>query len=117
MSSENIPKLSFSSKINITSNQTGPIAEARHGANCYVDQLLRSGLYKSTHNAWASQVAPEVKKPPANVGDLRDMGSNPGCGRSPGGGHGNPPQYSCLENAMDSRSWWATVHRAAQSQT
>ena len=45
----------------------------------------------------ASQVAPAAKNPPANAGDVRDMGSIPGLGRSPGGGHGNPFQYSCLE--------------------
>ena len=44
-----------------------------------------------------------VKTPPANTGDLRDVGSIPGSGRSPGGGHGNPLQYSCLENLMDRR--------------
>ena len=43
-------------------------------------------------------VALEVKNPPANAGDIRDVGSIPGLGRSPGGGHGNPSQYSCLEN-------------------
>ena len=42
-----------------------------------------------------------VKNPPANAGDARDMGSVPGLGRSPGGGHGNPLQYSCPENHMD----------------
>ena len=42
-----------------------------------------------------------VKNPPANVGDLRDSGSNPGSGRSSGGGHGNPLQYSCLKNSTD----------------
>ena len=42
-----------------------------------------------------------VKNPPANAGDIRDEGSIPGLGRSPGGGHGNPLQYSCLENPMD----------------
>ena len=42
-----------------------------------------------------------------NVGDL---GSVPGLGRSPGGGHGNPLQYSCLENLLDRGAWWATVH-------
>ena len=47
---------------------------------------------------WASQVASVVKNPPANAGDLRDAVSIPGLGRSPGGGHGNPVQYSCLEN-------------------
>ena len=42
-----------------------------------------------------------IKKQPASAGDLRDGGSIPELGRSPGGGHGNPPQYSCLENSMD----------------
>ena len=41
-----------------------------------------------------------VKNPPTNAGDVRDVGSFPGLGRSPGGGHGNPPQHSCLENPM-----------------
>jgi len=58
-----------------------------------------------------------VKNLPANVGDVMDAGLIPGLGRSPGGGHGNPLQCSCLENAMDSRDWWATVHRVAKSQT
>ena len=53
----------------------------------------------------------------ANTGDIRDVGSIPGSGRFPGGGHGNPPQYSCLENSMDRGAWWATVHGAAQSRT
>ena len=52
-----------------------------------------------------------VKIPPANAGDV---GSIPGWGRSPGGGHGNPLQYSCLENPMDRGAWWATVHRVAK---
>ena len=58
-----------------------------------------------------------VKKLPANAGGDKDMGSIPGSGRSPGGGHGNPPQYSCLENPMDRGTWRATVHRVAKSQT
>ena len=49
----------------------------------------------------ASQVALVVKNPPASAGDVRDMGSIPGLGRSPGEGNGNPLQYSCLENTMD----------------
>ena len=60
---------------------------------------------------WASQVALVVKNLPANAGDLRDVGSSPGLGRSPGGGHGNPLQYSCLENPMDRGAWQALVHR------
>ena len=58
-----------------------------------------------------------VKNPPANAGDLRDMGLIPGLGRSPGGGHGSPLQYSHLENPMDRGAWWATGHRVAQSWT
>ena len=50
-----------------------------------------------------------VKNLPANVGDIRDVGSIPRSGRSPGGEHGNPLQYSCLENPMDRGAWLATV--------
>ena len=49
-------------------------------------------------------MALEVKNPPANAGDVREVGSIPGSGRSPGGGHGNPLQYSCLENLLEQRS-------------
>ena len=58
-----------------------------------------------------------VKNLHANAGDIRDMGSIPGSGRSPGGGHGNPLQYSCLKNPMDRGAWWATVHGVAKSGT
>ena len=58
-----------------------------------------------------------VKNPPANAGDTRDAGSVPGSGKFPEGGHGNPLQYSCLENPMDRGAWRATVHRVAKSQT
>ena len=51
-----------------------------------------------------------VKNPPATAGDIKDLGSIPGWGRSPGKGHGNPLQYSCLENSMDRGAWQATVH-------
>ena len=60
-----------------------------------------------------SQVALVVKNLPPNAGDTRDVGSVPGWGRSPGGGHGNPLQYSCLENPMDRGDWWATAHGIA----
>ena len=62
----------------------------------------------------ASQVVLVVNNQPVNAGDLRDSASIPGSGRSPGGGHGNPLQYSCLENPMDRGVWWATVHRIAE---
>ena len=65
----------------------------------------------------ASQVVPVVKDPPANSGDVRDVGSISRSGRSPGGGHGNPPQYSCLGNPMDRGAWRAAVHGVAESQT
>ena len=55
------------------------------------------------------------KNLPANGGDARDMGSISGLGRFPGGGHGNPLQYSCLENPMDREAWEATAHRVAKS--
>ena len=58
-----------------------------------------------------------VKNLPANAGDIRDVSSIPGLGRSPGGGHGYPLQYSYLENPMDREAWRATVHRVAHSWT
>ena len=58
-----------------------------------------------------------VKNPPANAGDTGDAAWIPELGRSPGGGHGNPLQYSCLENPMDRGAWWATVREVAKSQT
>ena len=57
-----------------------------------------------------------VKNPPASAGDIRDTGLIPELGRSPGGGHGITLQYSCLENPMDRRAWWATVHGVAESE-
>ena len=58
-----------------------------------------------------------VKNLPASAGDERDVGWIPRSGRSPGEGHGNPFQYSCLENPMDRGAWWTTVHRVSSSQT
>ena len=57
------------------------------------------------------------KNLPANTGDVRDTGLNPGLGRSPRGGHGNPLQYSCLENPMDRGMWPASIRRVTKSQT
>ena len=62
----------------------------------------------------ASQVALAVKNPPANAGDIRDMGSIPGSGSFPGEGHGNTLQYSFLENVTDWGACWAIVHRVAK---
>ena len=58
-----------------------------------------------------------VKYPLANAGDTGDAGLIPGSGRSPGVGNGNPLQYSCLENSMDRRTWWAPVHGVTKSWT
>jgi len=62
-------------------------------------------------------VALVVKNPPANAEDIRGVGLIPELGRSAGGGHGNPLQYSYLENPIDRGAWWATVHKFTQSQT
>ena len=62
-------------------------------------------------------MALEVKNSPANAGDMRDVGLIPGSGRSPGGGHNNPLQYSCLEHSIDREAWQAMVHRSAESDT
>ena len=58
-----------------------------------------------------------TKNLPANAGVIRDSGLIPGLGRFPGGGHGNPLQYPCLENPMDRGAWQATVHEVTKSQT
>ena len=60
-------------------------------------------LFPYSH--WVSQVVLVVNNPPANAGNIRDVSSIPGSGRSPGEGHGNPLQYSCLENAMGIGAW------------
>ena len=65
----------------------------------------------------ASQVLLVIKNQSANAGDVRDADSIPGSGRLPGGGHGSPLQYSCLENPMDRGAWWATVYRVTKSWT
>ena len=64
----------------------------------------------------SSQVVLVVNNPSANAGDIRDMGSIPGPGRSPGGRHGNPLQCSCLENPIDRGAWQASVHGVEESQ-
>ena len=58
-----------------------------------------------------------IKNLPTNAGDAGDSSLIPGLGRSPGGGNGNPLQYSCLENPIERGAWQATVHKVARSQT
>ena len=84
-------------------------------------------LGHQSQNAWVrfychSSPLLVVKNWPANAGRVREAGSIPGLGRSSGGGHGNPLQYSCLENprtrrSLDRGAWWATVHRVEKSWT
>ena len=70
-----------------------------------------------TNHPRASQVALVVKNLPANAGDVRDVASVPGWGRTPGGELGNPLQYSCQENPVDREAWWSVVYRVKESDT
>ena len=74
------------------------------------------GFYRLVVLCWASQAALMVENLPANSGVREDTSLIPGSGRSPGGGHGNPLQYSCLENPTDRRAWQPMVHRVTKSQ-
>ena len=89
-----------------------PLKEKRGQGSCNTDPFRSSTRCQSK---WASQVALVVKNPLTNTGDVRDASSIPGSGRSPGGGHGNPLQYSCLENPMDRGAWRATVRGITES--
>ena len=88
-----------------------------HGEGHLMSLLIHEHLKASWALRGASQVALVVKNPPADVGDVRDVGSIPELGRSLGEGNGNPLQYTFLENPMDRGAWWATVHGVAKSQT
>ena len=74
-------------------------------------------VFRGAQTYWVSQVVLVIKNLPVSAGDLRDMGSILGWGRSPGGGHGNPFQYSCPKNLMNREAWQAMVHRVAGSDT
>ena len=99
----------------------GPTLAGSHGHY----RTLNSTLTEMGNNVkmWkkqvlrASQAVLVVKKPPTNAGAVRDVGLIPGLGRSPGGGHGNPLQYSCLENPMERRAQQATDRGVAKSRT
>ena len=66
---------------------------------------------------WGFPGGSVVKHPPASAEDIRDVGSIPGSGRSPGGGNGNPLQYSIPDTSVERGAWWATVHGVTESQT
>ena len=74
--------------------------------------------YKNYNKSDKFRVMPSfnmVKNPPANSGDAGDVGLNPGSGRSPGVGNGNPLRYSCLENSMERGTWWAAIQGASKT--
>ena len=85
---------------------------------CYIVFVHQTFIRRQLDSSCgAPQVVLVVRNLPANVGDLRDMSLIPKLGRFSGGGHGNPRQYSCLENLMDRGAWWVTAHRVTESDT
>ena len=88
----------------------------KYGKICQTALSTKSTSYSRLESCGASQVELEVKNPPANAGDIRDMSSIPGWGRSDAGGLGHPPRHSCLENPMGRGVWRVTVHEVAKSQ-
>ena len=95
--------------VEMETKQRGKVGELVNDlASCSVPGLCKPGT---------SQVALVVKSLPASAGDIRDVGSIPGWRRSPGRGHGNPLQYSCLENPTDRGAWRATVAGVTKRQT
>ena len=79
--------------------------------------LCKDGPFANLRSHVGFPVALVVKNSPANAGDLRDRGLIPESEKCPGGGHGNPLQYSCLENSVDRGAWWAIVPRIPKSLT
>ena len=75
---------------------------------------LKKGIRYLLQYSWASLGGSDSKESACNA---RDLASIPGLGRSSGGGHGNPLQYSCLENPMNRGAWWAIVHGVAKNRT
>ena len=79
--------------------------------------LFKINFYWNIAVLRASQVAQLVKNPPANAGDVRDVGLTPGSERSPGVENGSPLPYSCLKSFLDRGAWCPTVHGVTESQT
>ena len=98
-------------------NCKGAAIKNNHCIRTAGDQKSVLGCFIKTANRplYASQGVLVVKNLPVNAADIRNWGSIPGLGRSPGGGHGNPLQYTCLEKLMDRGAWWATVHVVTKS--
>ena len=74
-------------------------------------------IYKKLYSVYGLPRWLSGKDSTCNAGATGDAGLIPGLGRSPGGGHGNPLQYPCLENPVNKRAWWATVQRLSKSWT
>ena len=85
--------------------------------HCYWECKMVQPFGNLYGSSLVSQVVLVVKNSPSNAGDVSYVGSIPGSRRSPEGGHGNPLQYSCLNNPKDRGAWRATLHRVAKSQT
>ena len=79
-----------------------------------IDEKRNTPVYVVTQGFPGGSV---VRNPPTNVGAAGDAGLIPGSGRSPGGGNGNPFQFSCLGSPTDRGAWWTAVHRVAQNWT
>ena len=84
---------------------------------CYHCPFIKTTLYEITDIQQAAQGLPWSLSGKESAYNVGDSGSTPRLGRSPGGGHGIPLQYSCLENPTDWGAWWATIHRMVNSQT
>ena len=92
-----------------------PALEAHNLNHWTTREIPDSALLKAKNGA--SQAALVVKNPPANAGDIRGVGSTPGSGGSPGGGHDSTLQYPFLEKPMDRGAWRAAVHGVTKSWT
>ena len=127
MNSDSAPVLSLEIGVNKQCRGVSRLgctaSEPKHQLVAGVKLLWEGGAWKGKdQGGWGKcssnpQVALVVKNPAANAGDVRDTGSIPGRGRSPGEGDGNPLQYSCQENPTDRGAWRAVVHRVAKLDT
>ena len=77
---------------------------------CFSEKEIRSAFLRTDIEKMDFPGGASGKDLPASAGDIRDLGSIPGLGSSPGGRNGNPLQYSCLKDPMGREAWWAAVH-------